>query len=442
MKRAAALTVLLFAVSACPREPTRFLCDPVTGRDCEETSIDSGVISNDGGSSTEDGGGSSTEDGGTQASGCPSSGAFRASGQCELPVAVSISMGSTCVRSEQGHVACAGALLVGRAAVGPSPEALRWVPLPEPITQLNAGLNVICALGSSGRGWCWGHNSTGALGNGQQTDAVQPTLVAASDFSARGGDGRMGCGAQRDGGVLCWGQNSRTLPGGAQSLGFPTDDDVVTTPTSVQGLTEPISQTSNDGVSTWGLTASGDVWVWGASRGPYLDAVSVANQPGPRKVALPFKVAAVATGLSFTLAVDVDGGTWLWGGAAPLMTDFVFPNDAGYLTEPLRLETPPAVISICTGNDHACVLTREGTVWCWGHNNRGQLGDGTRISRRELKQVEELRATSLSCRDDFSCAATREGVKCWGHNLSSRMGAAEPAETVQPTVIRTASEGA
>ena len=69
---------------------------------------------------------------------------------------------------------------------------------------------------------------------------------------------------------------------------------------------------------------------------------------------------------------------------------------------------------IAAGRAHTCVIAADGTVWCWGHNDDGQLGDRREVPSRKPVQVQGLdAATSLSA--DGTCAVRRDGsVWCWG----------------------------
>jgi hypothetical protein len=76
----------------------------------------------------------------------------------------------------------------------------------------------------------------------------------------------------------------------------------------------------------------------------------------------------------------------------------------------------PAAAEISVGNGHACLRMVDGTVRCWGHNNRGQLGDGTTQDRAAPTVVPGLRdVVQIACGRDRSCALDRAGaVWCWG----------------------------
>jgi alpha-tubulin suppressor-like RCC1 family protein len=79
---------------------------------------------------------------------------------------------------------------------------------------------------------------------------------------------------------------------------------------------------------------------------------------------------------------------------------------------------------IVAGGAHTCGLGEDGSVWCWGLNGRGQLGDGTtRDSPRPVRVAGVVGATAIAASDDHSCAVVAGGtVRCWGGNASGELG--------------------
>ena len=87
------------------------------------------------------------------------------------------------------------------------------------------------------------------------------------------------------------------------------------------------------------------------------------------------------------------------------------------------------VRDISTGDEHACVLHGDGRVSCWGDNDRGQLGDGSRQDRRApVAVVGVAGARELVVSGDHSCVRTADGaVRCWGDNRVGQVDGSEPS---------------
>lgn len=90
----------------------------------------------------------------------------------------------------------------------------------------------------------------------------------------------------------------------------------------------------------------------------------------------------------------------------------------------LALHAAPAGATLASGHHFACALAEGGTVYCWGENLSGQLGDGTRGPRTTPVRVLGLRgARDIACGAQHACARNDAGeVFCWGHNGLGQSG--------------------
>ena len=96
----------------------------------------------------------------------------------------------------------------------------------------------------------------------------------------------------------------------------------------------------------------------------------------------------------------------------------------------------PPVVALDGGDAHFCALDVSDSLWCWGHNGYGQLGDGTFVNRAVPVRVAGLDGVrSFSTGPEHTCATTHEGTTfCWGQNRSGQIGA--PASIVSPHAYR------
>src|SRR5262249_40296759 len=75
------------------------------------------------------------------------------------------------------------------------------------------------------------------------------------------------------------------------------------------------------------------------------------------------------------------------------------------------------VAEVAVGRAHSCARLGDGSVWCWGANDYGQLGDGTMTARVTPTRVAGLSdVTQVSTRNVTTCALRRDGsIRCWGN---------------------------
>jgi alpha-tubulin suppressor-like RCC1 family protein len=133
-------------------------------------------------------------------------------------------------------------------------------------------------------------------------------------------------------------------------------------------------------------------------------------------------VGELGAGVSHACAIRDDGTAWCWGN-----------NNFGQLgdgtttarTAPVQVTAPklPTFTAIAGGLEHTCAVGADKTVWCWGHNNEGQLGNGSTSDEHTPVQVAGITAaTAIAAGDRHSCAIDGGAVACWGDNGLGQLG--------------------
>ena len=162
---------------------------------------------------------------------------------------------------------------------------------------------------------------------------------------------------------------------------------------------------------------AGTVYVWGTT-GFYL----IGRLPKGKIEALS-DVVDVAAGSIHLAALRRDGTVWAWGqNTLGEMGDGTRKNRL----RPVQVRGLSDIVSISASFGHALALRRDATVWAWGHNSHGQLGDGTTEARLAPVQVKGLRGVvAISAGRDHSTVLKSDGtVWAWGSNASGQVNEA------------------
>lgn len=245
------------------------------------------------------------------------------------------------------------------------------------------------------------------------------------------------CAVTRLGGVKCWGDNSYF------GLGDGTLNSTAS-PVDVHGLQDRVTDVSAGAFYSCALTAAGVVKCWGYGLNGQLGIGTETTTDSPVPVsALNAKVRAIATGPRHACALTDEGEVLCWG-----------DNEFGQLGDgseansalPVRVSgLGPGVLAIAAGYYYSCALTAARGVKCWGRNDSGQLGDGTFESRSSPVNVVglEARVAALSLATWHSCALTVAGqVKCWGSNGAGAFGNGTYSSSPRPVTATSLDESA
>lgn len=250
-------------------------------------------------------------------------------------------------------------------------------------TRVGAGTRHSCALTTeSGEVWCWGLNTSGAAGaDPEVTNVPQPARVV-SEAQALSVGAFHNCVIDQTREVQCWGLNDegqlgRTTPQRCQD-GALCD----ATPDKVQDLTE-VSAVSLGGRHSCAINDADEVWCWGSnSDGQRAQPFEGELDFAPTRVdGIDGRVTQLALGDKFSCALTEQGQVWCWGSNnnGEVGTDNAISCAPGRcVTTPsevlLTANSAPA-IGVTAGSQHACALLADGSVWCWGNHETGQLGN-------------------------------------------------------------------
>ena len=314
------------------------------------------------------------------------------------------------------------------------------------VTAVSVSLSNIVALRSDGTVWAWGDNFHGQLGDGASGDgnysAIPIQVPTLTNVIAVSAGGRHSVALRNDGTVWTWGNNEFGQLGDGTGGEW---DDYSFIPVQVQTLTN-VTEISAGSGHTVVLRDDGTIWAWGNNWNGQLGDGTRTNRHTPVQVQNLTNVTAVSAGLQYSVALRSDGTVWTWGNNAYGQLGNGAGGELGdYSAIPAQVLTNAMAVS--AGSTHTMALRSDDTVWAWGWNGRGELGDGTTTHRYTPVQVQNLtNVIAISAGLGHTVALRSDGaVWAWGLNHIGQLGdgaggdgnySATPVQVLGPDGVR------
>jgi alpha-tubulin suppressor-like RCC1 family protein len=243
---------------------------------------------------------------------------------------------------------------------------------------LVAGDNHMVALRANGEVWTWGRNDLGQLGLGDTIARDIPTFTGITEVYkiAAGYDHTLIL--KKDGTVWAFGQGTYGKLGNGAATNSPVA--VQVKGEDGYGILSDIIDISAGGNSSYALKKDGTVYSWGYNNVGQLGNSTTANKSAPVRVRGIKDIIQISAGNANGYALRVDGTVWSWGqGSEGRCGDGATSNRS----LPVQVNGMGAgtileeIIQISAGGGHVLALAKDSTIWAWGYNAQGSLGDGT-----------------------------------------------------------------
>jgi hypothetical protein len=271
-----------------------------------------------------------------------------------------------------------------------------------------------CARKYDGTLWCWGNNATRPT----QVDALGNAVV---QFAS--GD-QHSCAVKTDGTLWCWGVNSWGQLG--YGSGFDGSDYMIYPPAQVSALGGKATEVQAGSQHTCAREKDGSMWCWGFNASGQLgSSVDSGVQPAQVPGIAIAHIADMSTSDQATYAIRTDGSLAYFSDS--------FSYDLSNLVN--------SVMQASAGRYHACAVETDGTLWCWGANDQGQLGVGLDDGSTETDtpiQVTSLGSSvaQVSAGGESTCAVKADGSAwCWGGQVDLGNSGDPPAPPSQVTAF-------
>lgn len=318
-------------------------------------------------------------------------------------------------------------------SVGPSLDAPFPTPLPNSpfFKKLTAGRQHFCALTVAGAVYCWGVGYDGQLGNGDYITHTSPVPVDLGTdvvVALEAGQDHT-CAIIADGRVFCWGINHD----GCLGSGLPIPSSNV--PVQVIGVNDATGLAAGFG-HTCAVRNSGEIACWGhGGSGALGDGLSTSSAT-PVAVLNISDAVKISAGLFFTCALRAMGQVLCWGANdfSQLGLGGGGPNTSAVPN--VLFSQPTGMVRIESGFHHTCAVGQDDRVYCWGDSVGGKLGRLTTQIDCEPTQAGHtidsvVRAdtsllspiTRVTAAEAHSCALDTDGtIYCWGLDSGGLLG--------------------
>ena len=276
------------------------------------------------------------------------------------------------------------------------------------------GVQHSLALTSNGTVWAWGDNERGQLGNGNYQLSKEPVPVGSlTGVVAVTATGNFSMALKRDGTVWAWGDNSYGQLGNG---GFGNSSNW---PSRVRYLSGVVAIAAG-GAHGLALKSNGMLWAWGHNVHGQLGNGSNTHNAVPVAVWNLKGIVGIAGGGMFSLALRSDGTVSAWGDnrmgqlGSGNNIDSNVPVMVRYLSDVATISASSAY--------HSLAITRDGTVWTWGNNLHGQLGNGS-FADSNLPVPVLSGGVAVAGGDYWSLALKGDGtLRSWGWNRRLELG--------------------
>ena len=267
--------------------------------------------------------------------------------------------------------------------------------------------------------YAWGNNVNGQLGDGTTVSKSSPVQVGAlitwEQVSAGGDNGTMSA-VKTDGTLWAWGHNNNG------NLG---QNDIVNRSSPVQiGALTNWYEVSVGFATVAAVKKDGTLWAWGNNTGGQVGDNTTIRRSSPVQIGALTNWAQVsvgATGAVHCSAIKTDGTLWGWG-ANPFGQ--IGDSSVTYRSSPVQVGSLTNWLQVSAGGNFASAVKTDGTMWSWGLGSDGRLGTDNLTNRSSPVQIGALTDWAQVSAGGNDCGAVKTSGTLWGwgENIDGTVG--------------------
>lgn len=390
------------------------------------------------------------------------------SGKCPtLWKDISASPASTCGVTDDGIVYCWGNNSSGKLGDN-TLVTPRLIPTTIYTTGLPSGDEIYssissrsgsfaCAITSNQKPYCWENNTYGQVGNSTTTTPyLSPTATSTSySFTSISTGWYHTCGTISSNDLYCWGYNMNGQLGyGVRGIGTDRSTPTLVSTTNLDTGCKAFNTVSSGHDITCGISTNNKAFCWGYnSAGQAGNGTSNTYQNAPYPVTVSGMpsydqtfISIAADSQSATCGITTSNNVYCWGNGS---SGSVGDNTGSVRLVPASIYTTglpsgdDKYKAISVGGEDVCAISSNDTLYCWGRNSSGQLGNGGTDNKLSPTAVDvsalpasHQKFKAIAVEQDHACAITTTGrLYCWGDNTYGQFGNNSTSSSYVPVLV-------
>jgi hypothetical protein len=266
----------------------------------------------------------------------------------------------------------------------------------------------VFGIKSDGTLWAWGENSYGELGTLNKTHRSSPVRVGTdTNWQSVYTGEKKTFAIKTDNSIWFWGRASGSISGSV----------TVHRSSPMQFFeTKDWSSMDVDLYYCMAIKTDGTLWGWGFNAENNIDDSGTISYTSPVQIGTDSNWKQVSINLNTTQAVKTDGTLWTWG-----RDNFSYGNGYSYSSpypgSPIQADSSTDWDSVSKGRQHTLAIKKDGTLWSWGYNTQGNLGNNNTTNTNTVIQVGTDTDWSKAFAQFNSFAIKKDGTLwSWGIN--------------------------
>jgi len=345
---------------------------------------------------------------------------------------------------------------LGQLGVSTSENKKVPVKIMDSVAFVSAGADHAFAIKTDNSLWGWGNSWYGQLGNGKNNadnwasaeNMVRSPIKIMDSVSMVSAGASYTMAIKTDGSLWAWGSNWSGQLGSGTNTTYDNDnhkyepvkimDSVVYVSAGTVGHYMGMNNEGGNGAHTMAIKTDGSLWAWGSNEYGQLGDGTVDTfdnygnvinaKSTPIKIMDSVKLASA--GARYSMAIKADGSLWAWG-----LNRYGQLGDGTSENRATPVKIMDSVVSVSAGQMCTMAIKTDGSLWAWGSNEYGQLGDGTTTNRYVPVKIMDsvvsvsagiLTQPAMTSRGPFgshSMALKSDGTLwVWGQNWFSQIG--------------------